>query len=165
MQRQHDRDVALLGPALAGLTERQSRFFFLFQSLVVGHPADPLRPLRDTDVAEAAASLAMTLETASRGLIFDQAPQSLPAQQLAAALRQAFDEIAREMQGPRSPLERDAARALRSVEEAARRVGALGGDLTRGYLQLLSRVLKPRAHNPSVPRPVSEPDGDPLIIL
>ena len=163
VQRQQERDVALLWPALAGLTERQSRFFFLFQSLVIRQPGDPLRPLRDVDVAEAAASVATTLETASRGLIYDQAPQALPAQLLAAALRQAFDEIAREMQGPRTPLELDAAKALRGVEEAARRVGPLVADDAQGYLLLLRRVLKPSQHDDSARRLEATP-GAGLII-
>ena len=163
VQRQHERDVAMLWPALAGLTERQSRFFFLFQSLVVRHPTDPLQPLRDVDAAEAAASVASSLETASRGLIYDQAPQALPAQRLATSLRQAFEEIAREMKGPRTPLEMDAAKALRSVEEAARRVGPLVGDDAQGYLLLLGRVLKPQPGEGPAPRPET-PRASGLII-
>jgi hypothetical protein len=163
VQRQQERDLALLWPALAGLTERQSRFFFLFQSLAVRHPADPLRPLRDVDVAEAAGSVATSLETASRGLIYDKAPQALPAQELATALRQAFEEIAQEMKGPRTPLEIDAAKALRGVEEAARRVGPLVGDEAQGYLRLLGRVLKPQPGDGSAPRPET-PEASGLII-
>jgi hypothetical protein len=66
VQRQHEIDVALLLPAMTGFTDRQSRFFFLFQSLALRHPADPLRPLVDADVADAASATAATLETASR---------------------------------------------------------------------------------------------------
>jgi hypothetical protein len=144
-QRQREHDMAMLWPALAGLTERQSHFFFLFQSIAVRQPSDPLRPLVDADVADAAASLATSLETSSRGVIYEQAPTSLPAQALASDLRRAFDEIAAQAGGPRSPLERDAARALKGIEEAARRVGPLVGYERRGFLDLLERVLAPPA--------------------
>jgi len=143
LQRQRDRDVSLLWPALSTLTERQSRFFFLFQSLAARLPSDPLRPLRDEDVAAAAAVLATTLEAASRGVIYEQAPQSLPAQQLVRSMRGAFEEIAAELKGPLTPLEKDAAKALRGIEDAAQRIGPIVGDTTRGYLALLERVLEP----------------------
>ena len=140
-QRQHELDVALLLPAMTGFTDRQSRFFFLFQSLALRHPADPLRPLVDADIAEAAAAAAGTLETASKGLIYQQQAASVNAQQLAAAFGQAFEEVAGQTGGPRTPLEKDAARALRGVEEAARRVGPLVGDARSGLLALIERML------------------------
>jgi hypothetical protein len=149
LQRERDRDVSLLWPALATLTERQSRFFFLFQSLAARLPQDPLRPLRDEDVAAAAAALATTLESAARGVIYEQQPDSLPARQLVASMRSAFDQLAAELQGPRTPLEKDAARALRSVDDAARRIGPIVGDPARGYLALLDRVLEPSTERPA----------------
>lgn len=141
--------MSLLWPALATLSERQSRFFFLFQSLAARLPQDPLRPLRDEDVAAAAAALATTLESSARGVIYEQQPDSLPARQLLASMRSAFDQLAAELQGPRTPLEKDAARALRSVEEAARRIGSIVGDPARGYLALLDRVLEPSSQRPA----------------
>jgi hypothetical protein len=143
LQRERDRDVSMLWPVLATLTERQSRFFFLFQSLAARLPQDPLRPLRDDDVVTAASSMATSLEAAARGVIYEQVPDALPARQLVASMRSAFDELVAELQGPRTPLEKDAASALRSVEEAARRIGGIVGDPTRGYLALLDRVLEP----------------------
>jgi hypothetical protein len=144
VQRQHEIDVALLLPAMTGFTDRQSRFFFLFQSLALRHPADPLRPLVDADVADAASATAATLETASRGVIYEQAPATLNAQELSTAFGRAFEEIVEQVQGPRTPLERDAARALRGIEEAARRVGAITGDSRTGFLGLVGRVLGAR---------------------
>ena len=153
LQRERDRDVSLLWPAISALSERQSRFFFLFQSLAARLPGDPLRPLRDEDVAAAAAALAGTLESAARGVIYEQQPESLPARQLVASMRAAFDQLVAELQGPRTPLERDAAKALRSVEEAARRIGPIVGDAGRGYLALLERVLAPPAPGGAAPEP------------
>jgi hypothetical protein len=141
VQRQHELDVALLLPAMADFTDRQSRFFFLFQSIALRHPADALRPLIDADVAEGAAATATTLEAASRGVIYEQAPATLNAQALSGAFRRAFEEIVQQVPGPRTPLERDAARALRGIEEAARRVGPIAGDTRTGFLGLMRRVL------------------------
>ena len=141
VQRQHEIDVALLLPAMSGLSDRQSRFFFLFQSLALRHPDDALRPLLDADVADAAAAAAASLETSARGVIYDQQPASITAQELSGAFRRAFEEIATGTGGPRTPLERDAARALRGVEEAARRVGSIVGDARTGFLTLARRVL------------------------
>ena len=142
-KRQHEHDVTLLMPAMAEMTDRQSRFFFLFQSIVARHPSDALRPLVDADVAEAADSVARTLDTASRGVIYESTPQSLTAQELARELRRTFEEIVAELKGPRSPLERDAARALSGMAEAARRVGSIDGNERQGFLELVRRVLKP----------------------
>jgi len=141
VQRQHELDVALLLPAMTGFTDRQSRFFFLFQSVTLRHPSDALRPVLDADVAEAAAAAAATLETAARGVIYAQAPTSITAQELSASFGHAFEEIVQQVQGPRTPLERDAARALRGLEEAARRVGPIAGDPRTGFLGLMRRVL------------------------
>lgn len=165
VQRQHERDVSLLMPAMAGLTERQSRFFFLFQSIVARHRTDPLRPLLDQDIAEAAASQATSLGTAARGLIYEQAPQALNAQELSAAFRQAFDEIAQQIQGPRTPLEHDAAKALRGIEEAARKVGPILGEERTGYLELIRRVLKPAAHETPPPSDLPQTAPGSSIIL
>jgi hypothetical protein len=164
-QRQHERDVALLLPALSELTERQSRFFFLFQSIVVRHRADPLHPLVDSDVADATASVAGMLETASRGVIYEQTPGVLNAQELATALKQAFAEVTASMEGPRSPLERDAAKALRGIEDAAKRVGKIVGDERRGYLELARRLLKPNRATEAADEKVAQPPGGGLIIV
>jgi hypothetical protein len=142
-QRQHEQDVALLLPALSELTDRQSRFFFLFQSVLIRHRSDALRPVLDADIADAAGSLARSLETAARGVIYDQVPASITAQELGAAFRRGFDEVTAQIEGPRTPLERDAARALRGIEDAAKRVGALVGDERQGFLELARRLLKP----------------------
>ena len=164
-QRQHERDVALLLPAMSELTERQSRFFFLFQSIVVRHRADPLRPLVDSDVADATASVAGTLETSARGVIYEQAPPGLNAQELATAFKQAFAELTSQMEGPRSPLERDAAKALRGIEEAARRVGKIVGDERQGYLELARRLLKPTPASAAADEKTAELSGGGLIIV
>jgi len=161
VQRQHELDVALLLPAMSGFTDRQSRFFFLFQSIAVRHPGEVLRPMVDADVAAAASATAATLETASRGVIYEQAPAAPTAQDLAGAFSRAFEEIVQQVQGPRTPLERDAARALRGIEEAAQRVGPIAGDPRTGFLSLLRRMLGAPNAGAAAPRQ----EAGPSIIL
>ena len=157
VQRQHELDVALLLPAMSGFTDRQSRFFFLFQSVTLRYQGDALRPVLDADVADAAAATATTLETAARGLIYQQPPVSTTAQELSAAFGHAFEEILQQVQGPRTPLERDAARALRGIEEAARRVGPIAGDPRTGFLELMQRVLGAQKARAVEARPAAGP--------
>ena len=164
VRRQREHDSALLWPALAELTDRQSNFFFLFAGLAARHPDDPLSPLRDADVVDAAGSLATTLETASRGLIYDARPQSLTAQQLETVQRRAMDELLREFDGPRTPMEKDAARALRALEEAARRIGPLAGDPAGGAVALLRRLLSGPAGEPDAAGEAAGPAPGGLIV-
>src|SRR5437762_9619981 len=83
VKRQQEHDVAILLPTIQGLTERQYQLFFLFQSLMSRHAPEGFTRLLDNDVAEAAGAVASTLETAARGVIYDHAAQSPPAQRLA----------------------------------------------------------------------------------
>ena len=87
VRRQQERDGAALLPTIRHLTERQYQLFFLFQTQVSRHKPEGFARLVDDDVAEAALACAATLETAARGVIYEHAPQSLPAQTLATELR------------------------------------------------------------------------------
>jgi hypothetical protein len=105
---------------------------------------DPLQPLRDDDVAEAASALAATFETAARGVIFEHRPQSLPAQRLMTRVREVLEEIA--PQAGRAALEVDAPHSLRALERAARSVGAvLGDERATAFVELAGRVVAPLA--------------------
>jgi hypothetical protein len=131
----------------------------------VRHRGDPLRPLLDTDVADASASVAGTLETAARGVIYEQSPAALNAQELATAFKQAFTEIAAQLEGPRSPLERDAAKALRGIADAAARVGKIVGDERQGFLSLTRRMMQPPALAATPDAKAAESSGSGLIIV
>ena len=61
----------------------------------------------------------------------------------AAAFRKAYEEVTAQLQGLRTPLERDAAKAFDGLAEAARRVGPLAGDPRQGFIELARRILKP----------------------
>src|SRR2546423_4196064 len=93
VKRQQERDVAILLPTIQGLTERQYQLFFLFQSLISRHTPEGFTRLLDDDVAEAAGVVASTLETADRGVIYEHAAQSIPAQRLANEMKAMLAEM------------------------------------------------------------------------
>src|SRR5688572_5143637 len=78
VQRQHEQDRAMLMPLLHGFSERQARVFLLLAAVISRYQSDALQKLADEDVAQAAESLASTLETADRGIVYEPQPASLP---------------------------------------------------------------------------------------
>ena len=83
VKRQQESDVAVLLPTISHLTERQYQLFFLIHSVIARHKPEAFSRLVDEDVAEAAAAVAATVETAGRGVLFEHRTRSLPAQRLA----------------------------------------------------------------------------------
>jgi hypothetical protein len=158
--RQHQRDLGTLMHAMRDLNERQSQLFLLVATALVRYQPPELQAIVDDDVTEAAAALAATFETASRGLIYEHRPASLPAERLAATLKPLLVEAGA---GGGSSFERDAAVVLRRFEEAARELRAADTDNRRALLDLLARIS---AKSTELARPPSdEHDGrSPLII-
>src|SRR5947199_8670073 len=78
--RQQQRDVGLLLHVMRDFSQRQSQIFFLVSTFLVRYEPPELQSLIDDDVAEGMGALAATFETASRGLIYDHRPASLPAE-------------------------------------------------------------------------------------
>ena len=124
-QRQREHDVALIAPTIRDLTERQQQLFFLLLGVIRGQADDPLRPIIDTDVADAAGALAATYETSARGVIYEHQTQSLPAQRLLSDLQAALADLGRD--GGGRLVEREAPYALRAIERGVRAVSALPG--------------------------------------
>jgi len=138
VKRQQEHDVEILLPTLQGLTERQHQLFFLLQSLIARHAPEGFSRLLDDDVAEAAAVVAATLETAARGVIYEHAAQSLPAQRLASEMKTTLADM--EKQGIRV-YDREAAIVLRAIEKGARETRKIEpGDAS--YLTLMARLLQ-----------------------
>jgi hypothetical protein len=138
VKRQQEHDVAILLPTLQGLTERQHQLFFLFHSVIARHTPEGFARLVDDDVAEASAAVAATLETAARGVIYEHATQSLPAQRLASEMKAMLAEM--QKQGARI-YEREAAIVLRAIEKGARETRKVEpGDVS--YLTLMARLLQ-----------------------
>lgn len=152
----------MLLPTIRHLTERQYQLFFLFHSAIARHTPDGLARLLDADVADAAAAVAATLETASRGVIYEHAAQSLPGQKLARELKAMIEEIRK--QGARV-FDHEVAVTLRAIETGARETQKLeAGDLNAGdlkagdtaYLALMRRLLDVQAQaTPSPEAPQS----------
>lgn len=151
VKRQQEHDVAMLLPTLRGLSERQHQLFFLFQSLIARHTPEGFARLVDDDVAEAAAAVASTLETAARGVIYDHPAQSLPAQRLATEMKAMLAEMAQ--QGAKV-YDREAAMVLRAIEKGARETRQLEpGDTS--YLTLMARLLQRNRAATPAPAPQS----------
>jgi hypothetical protein len=136
--RQQQRDVALLVQVMRDFTERQSQLFFLVSTFLVRYEPPGLQALIDEDVIEGAAALAATIETASRGVIYEHRPASLPAERLMAALKTVLAEAGR---GLGSPFERDAASVLRKMAEAVPTLRLQEPGNRRTFLDLLGRMV------------------------
>jgi hypothetical protein len=139
VQREQERDVAILWPALSGLSKTQQQLFFLTLSLVDQFKGEELTldTATDADVADAAAALAATFETSAKGLIYEPRATSAPARRLADEIRKVYEEM-----GQRQPssFAGDAARVLRRVEERVGEAHRAGLDPRRGFIELAGRI-------------------------
>lgn len=140
VQRRRERDFRFLLPLMQDLTETQYRVLLAVQALILRHAGSALPAPTDADVGDAAGSLARTLETASRGIIYEHQPSSIPAQRLVGEMRDLLAEIQREKSG--RGIEADAMAALRKIEEGARGAAAAFPDEGgRAYIGLLGRMM------------------------
>ena len=150
IKRQIDADVTILMATIGRLSEQQLQLFFLLQSMVLSYKPEGLSRLTDPDVALAAGALAGSLETASKGLIFEESTGSVVAEGLRRAVKPLIDEVTKNG-GPR--VEAEVAFVLRGLERAAKHEGGHipAGDTS--YLDLVARVFQqgPKAQEPSKP--------------
>jgi hypothetical protein len=167
IQRQIDTDRAALIPLLHGFSERQARVFLMLASVVSRHRGEGFQKLVDADVAQAADALASTIETATRGIVYEHQPASLPAARLLTELKTVVGEISNSAApelgaGGRSGLERDAAIALRRIEEAANSTTKLDPQSAM-FQALLRRVLAPPPGTPTDEAASSAPASSLII--
>jgi len=127
-------------PTVRDLSERQAELMWNVLAFLREYRGDALMRTTDADVEAAAAALAATSDTAARGLIYEQRPNSLPAQRLADDLKAAIPQFAVDRG---SPLDRDLAAVFHAVEIGARetRKTLPGGDTA--YLALIQRLIAP----------------------
>ena len=138
--RQHQEDLEVAVQLVRDLNERQSQIFFLIATFVVRYEPGELHSLVDDDLAEAAAAIAATFETAARGVIYEHHAATAPGAHLAAALKPVLAEAGR---NGGTPFERDAAVVLRRIEEFARH--RHGADAhPRSLIERLGRVVRKR---------------------
>lgn len=140
VKRQHDRDLATLLSTMGRPSELQLQLFFLLASVVARHEPEGLNGLNDADIAASTGALAATLETASRGLIYEQQPASAAAAALGRELRALLDEVGK---GGGSRFEREAAEVLRGIERGARHESPLIGAEPTAYRTLIERMVPP----------------------
>ncbi|MFB3853376.1 MAG: hypothetical protein ACE148_06070 [Vicinamibacterales bacterium] len=156
--RQRARDLEVLAAALRDLTPAEADLAFRAMALMSAHRHDGFLRSTDADVAEAAASVAATLETAARGVIFEHRPATVAAERLARSLRglQAADEARR------PGFESNLASALRKVEQLARgaRETLPGGETA--CLDLIERVTRQLGPPAEVE---SRPGDEPRIVV
>jgi hypothetical protein len=145
VQRQQERDMRFLLPRVADLTETQYRLFMLAQALAVQHARTASSAPIDRDVAEAVATVAATLETSAKGIIYEHRATSIPAQRIADELSAAIRDLVQRAGSDGARLERDAARGLRALERAAREAEKDLPDSSRpdaSWLVFAARIME-----------------------
>jgi hypothetical protein len=155
IKRQIDRDLAQLMLTVGRLSEQQLQLFFLLQSMVLSYKPEGLSRVTDTDVAVAVGAVAASLESASKGVIFQEAVSSVPAEGLRKAIAPVIEEITKNSGGRG---EREVALVLRAMERGAKHEGGLIPEGETTYLELVGRVFQQR---PQAPRPPDKP----LIVM
>jgi hypothetical protein len=155
VKKQLEADVTRLMGAVGRLSEQQLQLFFLLQSMVLSYKPDGLARLTDADVALAAGALASSLETASKGVIFEESTGSVVAEGVRRSLKTVIEEVTK---GGGSRVEREVAIVLRGMERGAKHEGKLIPDGETAYLDLVARVFQHR------PQRAAEP-ARPLIVL
>ncbi|MDA1185720.1 MAG: hypothetical protein O2930_13875 [Acidobacteria bacterium] len=138
-------------PSIRHLTERQYQLFFVVQSVIARHKPQGLIRLVDRDIAEAAGALAATLETAGRGIIYEEVPQGSPARALVADISAALSQM-RE-QGA-TIYDGETAIVLRAIEQGATGIKPPDGGAA-AYVDLIARLLQVTTPPPSSTEPES----------
>jgi len=105
-----------LGMIIQTFTQQQNQIFLFLLLTVHRFRSKSSVRLLDEDIVEAANALAATLETASKGIIYEHRPTSLPAQSLTAELAKALKDL--NERAERS-LDGDSTIALRGIKRAA----------------------------------------------
>jgi hypothetical protein len=173
--RKQEDDLTAVVRHMRDLDERQAQLFFLALTFLVryskseeGAPSlmEPglgagLSQLLDEDVRQAFAALASTYETASRGLVYEQRPQSLPADRFAQALQALFAEAGKKAG---SAFDRDAAVVFRRLEAASapQPRDPTAGEDRRGFVNLVGRVVRAQAQ---IQKPAAEEKEGSRLIL
>ena len=119
VQREQQRDVAAMMHTMRDVTERQQQLMFLLLGIARRYEGDALQSVVDADLADAARSLASTLETANRGVIYEHQPGTMAAQRLVTDWKALFKDISSREGGDRL-LQRDGPMACAPSSAAPR---------------------------------------------
>jgi hypothetical protein len=140
--RQQQHAVTRVAHVVRDFSERQSRLFFGVTAFLLRYESGDLQPIIDEDAAEAAEALGRTFETASRGVIYEHRPASLPAGRLATAIAAMLAEIGKN--APTS-FDRDAGVVLKRIADAIREERSANPTNRRAWLDLIGWVIRPPA--------------------
>jgi hypothetical protein len=142
VRRQQERDLHVLMAMRDGLSPAQSDLFWAVLPFVAGFQSDPLLTMSDEDVADGAAALAATYETAGRGVIYDHRPQSLLAQRFVTDLKAFLATLASRIDPEAArTLERDAVVVLRHLEQGVRKARKAVDEGPATALAIIGRVV------------------------
>jgi hypothetical protein len=162
-RRQQEHDLAFMTGLMKGLSSGQKQFTWAVLAFVSGFSADPMLRLSDEDVADMAAALSSTFETATRGVIYEHRPRSLNAQRLATDVRAYLDET-RGQAG--AAFDRDAAAVFagvgRAFGAASTAPGATGSEALAAVKRLLA-AAESAARAESAQAARIEPPGPALV--
>ncbi|MGE5360199.1 MAG: hypothetical protein ACM3NQ_14375 [Bacteroidales bacterium] len=157
-------------PTVRDLDAPQEELMSRLLMFLRNYRGDGLLRLADDDVQAAAAAMAVTFETAAKGLIYEERTNSLPAQRLIADLKAVVQQLTQDAAAKGSAFERNLAVVFRAIEKGARdaRKSLPGGSFA--YLDLLRRLIVPVApdeHGPnegaSTPAGPVQPGGSLLV--
>jgi len=147
------------------LSRRQSELFLVIATFLREYQPGELQAPIDRDVADAADALAGTLETASRGVIYEHRAESLTAERLASALKPLLAEARQAAQGAGSAFDRDAAFVLRRLSASIADMSADAAPSDpRAFLALVRRVVREPARPRGAGPETSGGDGPRLIV-
>jgi len=138
IKRQQEHDVALLLPALEGLTDGQQELLSPVFSVLLRHGAGGFTAARDADVVDGVSALVATFDTAERGVIYEHRPGTLPGQRVAADLKELFAEVSRRRG---RPVDGDAAAVLRGVQRLAKTARQASPESETAFLELVGRAV------------------------
>ena len=138
VRRQQERDARFLLPIIDGLGRRQYQLFFVVQATIHRLAETDEMPVNDDVVRDTAQALAATYETASKGIIYEHRPSSLPAERLAHELKPLLEGT--DGRGPVAN-EQDLADVLRRIERAATDARKTLDGGTHAYLDLVGRLM------------------------
>jgi hypothetical protein len=141
VRRQTEHDLTLLMKALGRVSEEQLQLFFLIQTFVARFAPAGFSRVADADVADAAGALAASLETASRGVVYEPQAATPVGEALRRELKELLNRVGR---GGGTRFEREAAVVLRGIERGAKHDPPDIGAGPVDYLTLVARVLQER---------------------
>jgi hypothetical protein len=162
VQRQRERDLPMLVQMIEGLSAEQGEVLSLLQARIRMHRDAAIPPLRDSDVRDAMTALASTLETASRGILYEHQSTSVPAMRLQQDLREVLAELGEHERALAPKILAPVLRRIEMMIDRASRHFAGPSDASKDtvFLDFLERVGQPLTSQGDVTQ-----DDAPRIVL